>query len=803
MDRNGNELTSLRIAKDLKYTALYWALGFEEFKEGIFVKGYEGASIVISCKKGEALIEGPAVINGECLKLNDGDSFVVLELIDRLLTIGVPAVSIILDLDNDFDVYVGRACFKCVDYDAKAIPAIPRGKFDAILYRSRLYSGVIERKVNANGFSVNMECFEGALSFYGEVYPSFVKDGFVVSEGKAIAYEGHGPLASVPEGVVSLDSGLFWDNQEVVEVKLPESLEDLGGDTFYNCANLERVTIPENVTKMGNNPFAGCPKLTLINRSKRFETVDGALYDPKERRLIHFPINSPLTEFAPLEGTRIIGKHAFYMCEGLRKVHLPKSLIHMENFPFSGCFNLALSGDSPAYQIDGGVVYNRYGTELIGVLPSIDADRLILRDGLRTICRNSFYRCKGIKSLVLPKTLTKIGYNPFVGCDITFESESPFFRVQDGLLLSEDGGKLICCPPSKAVGEFKIPESVIELERGAFSGCDKMTSIVLKNVSKIGKSCFTNCSSLRNIHLSDFVSYVGEWAFAHCASLKEISVYKGTVLDRNVTLNSPCKIAYRTSRSDYIVESDNLPSLKGLQLTLKGKVDSIVIDPPYNTKIGYIGYQDDFGGSYLDFIAGRLKLAKPLLSDRGWLVMNIDSGEHDSLLKLCRTIFGSKNVFSRIWKTSNPKFDKNRALNTAKANPSGHEFIIFARKDRSASLGQVKSPEGTLIDMPRAFDGYGTNSSAKDELALDLGNRGLFQTPKPVKLIQELIRATSQKDSIVLDFFAGSGTAGKAVKALNEEDGGDRRYILVTNSEADICNRVTRKRLQGDGHFDL
>ena len=44
--------------------------------------------------------------------------------------------------------------------------------------------------------------------------------------------------------------------------------------------------------------------------------------------------------------------------------------------------------------------------------------------------------------------------------------------------------------------------------------------------------------------------------------------------------------------------------------------------------------------------------------------------------------------------------------------------------------------------------------------------------------------------------FAGSGTTGHAVMALNKEDGGQRRFILITNSESNICQKVTIPRIQ-------
>ena len=62
--------------------------------------------------------------------------------------------------------------------------------------------------------------------------------------------------------------------------------------------------------------------------------------------------------------------------------------------------------------------------------------------------------------------------------------------------------------------------------------------------------------------------------------------------------------------------------------------------------------------------------------------------------------------------------------------------------------------------------------------------------------MKELVRATSNKDSIILDFFAGSGTVGHAVVDLNKEDDGSRKYILVSNNESNICKDVTLKRMQ-------
>lgn len=73
----------------------------------------------------------------------------------------------------------------------------------------------------------------------------------------------------------------------------------------------------------------------------------------------------------------------------------------------------------------------------------------------------------------------------------------------------------------------------------------------------------------------------------------------------------------------------------------------------------------------------------------------------------------------------------------------------------------------------------GTAETAKKELNKLMGINELFDTVKPSALIKRLVFHASKKNSVILDFFAGSGTTADAVMQLNSEDGGNRQYILV------------------------
>lgn len=94
--------------------------------------------------------------------------------------------------------------------------------------------------------------------------------------------------------------------------------------------------------------------------------------------------------------------------------------------------------------------------------------RIILKN-VKRICRNSFWNCKGIRKIELPKTLEEIGYNPFVNCsNIEFVSFSNKYKVYNNALFTSDKSKLVCYPAKYAVGEIHLPDETTTLERGAF-----------------------------------------------------------------------------------------------------------------------------------------------------------------------------------------------------------------------------------------------------------------------------------------------------------------------------------------------
>ena len=121
--------------------------------------------------------------------------------------------------------------------------------------------------------------------------------------------------------------------------------------------------------------------------------------------------------------------------------------------------------------------------------------------------------------------------------------------------------------------------------------------------------------------------------------------------------------------------------------------------------------------------------------------------------------------------------------------------LLYFKKDKNGEWkvyykfyceNKTKRPSNLWIEI----DG---NKKAQIELKSILGDKK-FETPKPIDLLYKILQITNSSRSIILDFFAGSGTTLHATMQLNSEDGGHRQCILVTNNENKICEEVTYER---------
>ncbi len=337
---------------------------------------------------------------------------------------------------------------------------------------------------------------------------------------------------------------------------------------------------------------------------------------------------------------------------------------------------------------------------------------------------------------------------------------------------------------------------------------------------------------------------------------------------------------------NFLIEGDNLASLKLLEKTHKGKIDLIYIDPPYNTGNKDFIYDDVFvddvdtfkHSKWLSFMYSRLKLAKKLLKNNGSIFISIDDKEYSNLKLLCDSIWDSSNYIGTFirktvtqramakffntqheyclvycnnkklfplvgkqkdlsnyknpdndqngdWKSSDPTMKGstlcykiiNPYTNKVDIPPTGRGWafteekfkelvkngkIIFKEKHNSNERGFIyKSYKknlrslNLLLNSLEFCDNKYLNQASSKEI-IEIFNTNKFDYAKPTIFIEDLISQNIKKDCIILDFFAGSGTTGHAVMKLNSEDGGNRKFILCTNNENNICRDITYERIK-------
>lgn len=541
----------MAISKDMKYTALYWALRFVENELDVHVKEYGGYKISIDAEK-QCVNYGDKikVLSNDLNFLKRHKDFVILECVDRLLLKGYKPADIVLDgRENNPDVILGDDieiyCEQWGKDYSSAIKAFNPAKDKSILYTSRLVSGLLEYKnvIKASGDKFNYGLFEPNVPLYALI-PQKAKevvieqtadiDDYEIFEDELIMYKGKSKIVKIPEGITTIGASAFWNNTFVEEIILPKSLKRLGGDCFYYCTNLKKVNIPSEVWIMGNNPFAGCPNLEIVNESPYFVLENGVLYNKDKTNLIHYTIEKTDKEFTVPDTVTCLGKHCFFACDNLEKIVIPESVIRFENNPFSGCTKLSVENHSPYYHFEGGVIYNKFKTTIIGCLNGSQIERIVIPETVTLISRNSFWSCKGVKNIVITKNVDRIGYNPFAGAEnLLIESESLLFIAENGIVYDQDKTHMLCAT-NRAVGKsFRVPDGVTHINRGVFSGCKDLEKIDFNGVTYIDKSSFTNCVSLEEVYIPDSVTYIGEWAFSYCTGMKTISISKNTFVDKN------------------------------------------------------------------------------------------------------------------------------------------------------------------------------------------------------------------------------------------------------------------------------
>jgi len=322
---------------------------------------------------------------------------------------------------------------------------------------------------------------------------------------------------------------------------------NIGNAAFCERASLTSIIIPDSVTSIGYGAFYNCTSLTSITIPDSVTSIDD---------------------------------YAFGYCSSLTSITIPDSVISIGWYAFEDCTSLASVSitDIAAWCNIGFENYRAnplYYAKNLYLNGELVTD-LVIPDSVTSIGYSAFYNCSSLTSITIPDSVTSIGERAFYNCynltSITIPDSVT--SIGDDAFYNCTSLTSVTIPDSVTIGDWAfydcsslttitIPDSVISIGNGAFSGTayfddnsnwqngtlyignhliiynGNKTQYIIKNGTKaIAGSAFAGCSSLTSITIPDSVTSIGKYAFIDCASLTDV-YYRGSITDKNnISINS-------------------------------------------------------------------------------------------------------------------------------------------------------------------------------------------------------------------------------------------------------------------------
>ena len=291
----------------------------------------------------------------------------------------------------------------------------------------------------------------------------------------------------------------------VTEIVIPEEIEGVAvtgiqGYAFSGCTDLSYVYIPASIKTMQSGVFRGCSKLLRIdvdNTSTSYKSIEGVLYT-SDMELYAYPTGKEGSSYTVETGTKSIWSYAFsgasiesivlphtvteigqgaFNGAKLKSVELPDSVTTVGEGAFSSCKELVSAKLSQNLK---SLSYNMFNN-----CPKLNT--VYIGDNTFNIEGRAFYACESLTDVSMPQNLKNLGESAFSYCTSLERLELP-----TGISAIPSGAF-----SSSGIKSLVIPDSVTTITGGAFYGCSKLESLTIPgSVNSIGENAFSNCNAL-------------------------------------------------------------------------------------------------------------------------------------------------------------------------------------------------------------------------------------------------------------------------------------------------------------------
>ncbi len=382
-------------------------------------------------------------------------------------------------------------------------------------------------------------------------------EGFVVT-----GYRGEDQIVTIPSnigGIPVLEIGdeAFSGNRGISFVIIPETVSKIGLRAFYNCTGLEIIKIPDSVTQIGANAFAYAENLKKIRLPSNITVIEESLfancYSLTEIRIpdsvtqiktnafshcdslkiLVFSDNATsiaqgiLTGCKSLETVKLPAKMQkipggfFAALQNLESVTIPKDVKVIERGAFADCPKISVKVDSRnenfrAIQKGKGLI-STDGKTLVSYFGS--KSNLIISDNFTQIAPNAFAGNKKLKSITIPRTITKIGSDAFADCTNLFAVNIENIGAWNKIDFENSGANPLRHAKAfnlngNTVRALSFGSSVSEIKPYAYSGYRELVSVSFgTSVTVVGKEAFADCTGLKYVKNLEKNTKIGKDAF--------------------------------------------------------------------------------------------------------------------------------------------------------------------------------------------------------------------------------------------------------------------------------------------------
>ena len=334
---------------------------------------------------------------------------------------------------------------------------------------------------------------------------------------------------TIGSGVTSIGGSAFARCYRLRSVTIPNSVTSIGGSAFYDCSRLKSCTIGSGVTSIGDEAFSWCSSLTSINIPSGVTSIGMSAFNGC----------SSLTSITIPSGVTSIGDEAFSCCSSLTSIDIPSNVLSIGKEAFHECSNLSkitIRRTTPPTLGSGAFD----GSYCLIYVPANSYELYINAENWSNYKSRIYY--DGITNY---KALLKDGdssnNSKIVPCDSSSaltSSDTSDFHTTNGIAIIGD------CVTTIGSGAFqynyeivKISDSVTTIESNAFqdlkvfeggknittigdSGftyCSSLTSIAIPKIERIGNYAFYGCDGLTSVQLGDSLISIGDYAFSGCS----------------------------------------------------------------------------------------------------------------------------------------------------------------------------------------------------------------------------------------------------------------------------------------------